>query len=55
MTEDFVIYDVCNSPDKQFIARKPAYDLAVKNGQLQRIKGNKYYQSSELFSEDLWL
>lgn len=55
MTEGFVIYDVRNSPDKQFIARKTAYDLAVKNGQLQRIKGNKYYQGSELFSEDLWL
>jgi len=38
----------------EFLTRKEAYVLAVQNGQINRLKGDQYYQGEELYSEDLW-
>ena len=38
----------------EFLTRKEAYVLAVQNGQINRLKGDQYYQGDELYSEDLW-
>ena len=38
----------------EFLTRKEAYVLAVQNGQINRLKGDQYYQGGELYSEDLW-
>lgn len=40
--------------DGTYIGRTDAMQLAKDNGQLNRRKGENYYQGPELFSEDLW-
>ena len=40
--------------DGTFIGRIGAMQLAKDNGQLNRRKGENFYQGPELYSEDLW-
>ena len=40
--------------ENRFIDRREAYLMAKHSGQLNRLKGDQYYQGNELFSEDLW-
>lgn len=37
-----------------FLDRYEAYNLAVSTGQINRRKGEQFYQGPELYSEDIW-
>jgi hypothetical protein len=38
----------------KFLKRKEAYIRATQTGQINRRKGEQFYQGDELYSEDLW-